>query len=484
LPNQPDHFDSPSSDQPKTLTALEVNPLVNPLLAENMGRWAEVYFKSPPENREQAVRELLQQLEAENSQRGNAPGSPRWTNEQGLTHDENSRSEAFVPSLENHPPQTAHSFSDESNEQSRRHSLGEHAFDEHSLVEPAFAEPTVAEPDFAEPDFAKHVFAEHAFGEESEKSRAASPQPTILCLSCGHENRAGQRFCGMCGLPLQREIAADRIEEEIEANRLIERNSPPSRHGEKFKRALSATPKFWDGQESGSDDSVSAGLIRSLDYGTGTRSYSVYTGAVIVVVVLALGYVGWRSSRATGYSSYATQAAPAAAGQPMPQTPQPIPPAVDAVEQSANEGPGTAAASQSKPVAKPNIATQNNERPSVERVSATGSATKPSVTATSPAAEPQVPATGGSGYEELAMAKRYLNGSAGQQNSAEAVEWLWKAVAKRNTDATLLLSEMFMRGEGIPKNCDQARILLDAAASRGVKDAAIRLRNMQAFGCQ
>jgi hypothetical protein len=451
LPSQTDHSDSPSPGQPKTQTALEMNPLVNPLLAENMGRWAEVYFKSPPESREQAVRELLQQLEAENAQRGNASTSPRWTNEQGLTNDEDSRSEAFVPSLENRPLQSKPSAGLSATE----HNFAERSLDEHSLEDPF------------------------------EKSRPTENQPaTIHCRSCGHENRAGQRFCGMCGLPLQREIVAKQVEEEIEASRPAERNSS-FRHGEKFERALSATPKFWGARESENDDSVSAGLIRSLDYGTGGRSASLYTGAVIVVVVLALAYVGWRSSRATGYSSYATQPAPAATGQSMQQTSAPIPPKVDAVEQSANDKvAGVEAASDAKPVPKQNIATPNNERPNVERVSATGSATKPSITATSPAAEPQVPATGGSGYEELAMAKRYLNGNAGQQNNAEAVDWLWKAVAKRNTDATLLLSEMFMRGDGIPKNCDQARVLLDAAASRGVKDAGIRLRNMQAFGCQ
>src|ERR1700720_7765 len=41
----------------------ELNPLVNPLLAAHMGRWAEVYFTNPPEKRDQAVSELLRELE-------------------------------------------------------------------------------------------------------------------------------------------------------------------------------------------------------------------------------------------------------------------------------------------------------------------------------------------------------------------------------------------------------------------------------------
>src|SRR2546429_1638537 len=41
----------------------ELNPLQNPTLGRNLGRWAQVYFSNPPEKREQAVVELLRELE-------------------------------------------------------------------------------------------------------------------------------------------------------------------------------------------------------------------------------------------------------------------------------------------------------------------------------------------------------------------------------------------------------------------------------------
>jgi cytoskeletal protein RodZ len=47
----------------------ELNPLQNPTLGRNMGRWAQVYFTTPPEQREQAVVELLQELETEEQAR-------------------------------------------------------------------------------------------------------------------------------------------------------------------------------------------------------------------------------------------------------------------------------------------------------------------------------------------------------------------------------------------------------------------------------
>jgi hypothetical protein len=43
---------------------------------------------------------------------------------------------------------------------------------------------------------------------------------------------------------------------------------------------------------------------------------------------------------------------------------------------------------------------------------------------------------------------------------------------------------LYLRGDGVPKNCDQARLLLDAAARKGGTAAAERLRNLQAFGCE
>jgi TPR repeat protein len=89
------------------------------------------------------------------------------------------------------------------------------------------------------------------------------------------------------------------------------------------------------------------------------------------------------------------------------------------------------------------------------------------------------------GSEELVKAEKYLNAGPGvTRDTQEGAKWLWKAVAKQNLTATLLLSDLYLRGDGVTKSCDQARLLLDAAARKGGKAAAERLRNLQAFGCQ
>jgi TPR repeat protein len=88
------------------------------------------------------------------------------------------------------------------------------------------------------------------------------------------------------------------------------------------------------------------------------------------------------------------------------------------------------------------------------------------------------------GIKELAMAERYLNGKSGQgRDSSEAAKWLWKSIARDNGQATLLLADLYLRGDGVSKNCEQGRVLLDSAARKGVAGAGERLRNLQAFGC-
>ena len=69
----PSHFSgdvelaNPSDKGPDSSNSLpnaELNPLLNPTLGQHLDRWAEVYFTNPPEKREQAVLELLRELQA------------------------------------------------------------------------------------------------------------------------------------------------------------------------------------------------------------------------------------------------------------------------------------------------------------------------------------------------------------------------------------------------------------------------------------
>lgn len=90
----------------------------------------------------------------------------------------------------------------------------------------------------------------------------------------------------------------------------------------------------------------------------------------------------------------------------------------------------------------------------------------------------------GPGDKELRTGRQYLTGDGVPKNSAEGAKWLWKAVAARNTTAEMALAELYARGEGVAKNCEQAKILLDSAAKRGVEAAGAQLKQWSDSGCQ
>jgi hypothetical protein len=68
-------------------------------------------------------------------------------------------------------------------------------------------------------------------------------------------------------------------------------------------------------------------------------------------------------------------------------------------------------------------------------------------------------------------------------NPAEEVRALWSAVGQGNTAAEVTLAKLYLIGGGVPKNCDQARVLLRAAAKKGNTEAITKLSEITRQGC-
>jgi hypothetical protein len=66
---------------------------------------------------------------------------------------------------------------------------------------------------------------------------------------------------------------------------------------------------------------------------------------------------------------------------------------------------------------------------------------------------------------------------------ADPVQLLWAAVKKGNTAAQVALAGFYLRGEGVTKNCSQARVLLATAAKKGNADAKQKLAQLEQEGC-
>lgn len=88
------------------------------------------------------------------------------------------------------------------------------------------------------------------------------------------------------------------------------------------------------------------------------------------------------------------------------------------------------------------------------------------------------------GQAEFSQAVQILRRHDTQGAAPEALRLLWIAVEKGNPNAELELADMYWRGRGVIQNCDQARILLTAAARKGSTEAQHRLVEFQKAGCE
>ena len=403
--------------------------MLNPLLAAHMGRWAEVYFTSPPERRAQAVSDLVREL------------------------------------ANNPTPENDSSQRDRDDRENDKRLWEKLDIETDEVRAPGVFEAAMS----GEPMFGK----------------------SIVCESCGHENAPQQKFCGMCGAPLasSAEISPWRFAEAEPVAPTWHESDPLSGKDpqSELESAADSVPETgyghlpqnanWPPRE---DRPVEFSALSDYESEPASPSYRIYVGAAVAILLGLLVYMTWRSNTVFWSSGTAQSALPAAvpAAKPepvaAPEPPAPVLPSPK-TDITARVAPITSAPSGRKTGRTRPGKTRGSER-----------RTKSSAPRNVPVApNPATSAGEQNGSEELAAAEKYLNaGSGTARDSRQAATWLWKAVGKQNSTATLLLSDLYLRGDGVTKSCDQARLLLDAAARKGETAAAARLRNLQAFGCR
>jgi hypothetical protein len=420
-----------------TLPDPALNPLLNPLLAAHMGRWAEVYFTNPPEKREQAVAELIRELESSSlPQSASVPESPAQI-------------------LDSPVPENS------------------------VLQKPAFPKRAFPKNDQYEPErlddgFGKKQYDRAPTGDSFVLTEAIP----LTCNSCGHINSAQQRFCGMCGIPLglspeqiveAAPSAASWAESRVPSESRL--SEPMAEFAEsaaaRFEHHRIAQSESWPVREQNLPDPGPRFQFQS-ELDSAPRSYRVYLGAAVTILLTVLLYMAWRGG-VVFWSNVKTpaQIPPAVSAEQQPS------PVQNPVEKSAPSftPPASAATSQNQTASSAPAKAAPKPRPVPRIVPASATST--------------IPVPEQSGSQELATAEKFLDARPGAaRDTQEAARWLWKSVAKQNVTATFLLSDLYLRGDGVTKNCDQGRLLLDAAARKGVAAAAERLRHLQAFGCQ
>ena len=154
-------------------------------------------------------------------------------------------------------------------------------------------------------------------------------------------------------------------------------------------------------------------------------------------------------------------------------------------------------ASEQEPDAKPAASAESSKRaaapapkPSTARNSGTAEAessttSRPPEPAHLPAtAEPQSQLEPGNGQGEFAEARELLRGVHRKQDLSRAVDLLWAGVRKGYVPAEVTLADLYRRGDGVERNCDQAQVLLVAASKKGSPDARRMLEQLAEQGCE
>jgi len=99
------------------------------------------------------------------------------------------------------------------------------------------------------------------------------------------------------------------------------------------------------------------------------------------------------------------------------------------------------------------------------------------------AAERQVVHNPVRGVQHLVTAKLGTAQTTNAAKQADPVE-LWKAVKRGSVSAEVALANLYLEGEAVPQNCEQAHMLLHAASMKGNKVADDLLKSSYTVRCE
>jgi hypothetical protein len=261
----------------------------------------------------------------------------------------------------------------------------------------------------------------------------------ISCPACRTENAPSNHFCGFCGVQLPDAEATPAATQPL--RELLE-SRPPG-----------MAPPSLPGEE-----------LQFLRYRTQAEAYDPDESAHHGWIYLTVGLIAVLSGFLAFDRYYKP---PMAAPLRVPTAMNSQPPVTNPAEKGEEESTARELAPASaSPVSDEGTAVDQPSTPDTREIVKPAARILNTSTLPNPGAE--------SGTGELQAAKHYMQ----EREPAEAARWLWKAVAKENGEAAVMLADLYLRGEGVPQSCGQARVLLSAAASHGSAGAAGKLRSL------
>jgi hypothetical protein len=449
-------FSSEKQSEEQAVTSPpQLNPMMNPVLGRNLGRWAEVYFTTPVEQREQAVTELLHELE---------------------------RGEQDHPDLAVESPKASV-----------------------ASIEPTADDPAIEQSDDRSIATTEHIAAlEEAVRlfEQPGSRVEIDPLTSHSCPVCQHDNRPDQVYCGMCGY---RMINAAPVEAVVEPSLVEHRSESRAQTPETYFPSFgSQLPYAREPEYVEKVDRTPLWPLHVEDEGRGWGSALKVVAVAVILAGAAWLFLQQRRSVAPTPVASTSSGQTAPSSQPNatePAAPENLPASQSGTSQDrlAAEGsnsvpPVSVPAEEQKSttpptneIAPPVATTQSPAKaaPAVDarRPPASRASSDTPSSDTHAAALPKPLPSADGGTEELDRARELLAGRSSPPDAGQASVWLWKAVSKHNLPAVLLLADLYARGEGVSRNCDQARVLLTAALKRGSVEAGQRLQELQRSGC-
>ena len=431
--------ESPRGSASPALPNARLNPLLNPLLAKQLGRWAHIYYTASVDKREAAIEKLVCELEAEEASLAGTDSSSgaREASQQGpavprivgpvLVAQPTEVAPLGPPVVEIPKPERPMSEQPGLEHPTVESRVTEHQHSEPESVRPLWPRPQTVEPaPETVPESWQELLRRTGNAPSSVPLQDRWRMPSVRETELPPESRTDGSYVSRDAVPY-----AHSFDDLLAKSEQIQMLQPPARS---WRRPL-----------------------------------------IAVVVLAVLGGGLWRiQSRRfnTGAEQARKPQAPALQQPTVPQPPAPppvvAPPAATASSQQTSPLPAARATTPKAPNMSP-----GNNSPSFAH-------------GPSPQTPPTADATLPSDLD-LEAGMRALQGP--QRNSAEAARHLWQSVKNKNSSALIPLAGLYAKGDGVTKDCDQAKILLDAA-TRQSKSHAQFLRvemtraDLRSSGCE
>ena len=133
------------------------------------------------------------------------------------------------------------------------------------------------------------------------------------------------------------------------------------------------------------------------------------------------------------------------------------------------------------------VSAASKDRASSDKASSAGASSDRATSASQESVQqPPVESSKGddNGLDEYSLAHESLSQARTGEAKLRAAGLLWMAVEKGSSDAEIELADLYGRGDGVPKNCQQARILLAAARNGHNRLAGKESAELNVYGCR